>query len=247
MKSQRVQELGFTLLEVTITMGIFMIMVLGITSMLRSTLDIKENLAENRDTINRLNITLARIKKDISLAYLIPKENDLRLKDFKQRTLFKITQSTTGDRLEMTYLGHRPLKRNAQEYELAFVRYELRSSNKNPGQLDLIRGESKRPVSSFTEDIPMEVILEGVTSMTFKTWNGEGFTSVNWDSSRGEWRDLMPHMVRITLVAVDSRALAEARTSFGEPSTDRLVTDVYLTYALDFNPQRPLRTSFRFQ
>ncbi|MCX6123701.1 MAG: hypothetical protein NTV34_02970, partial [Proteobacteria bacterium] len=131
------------------------------------------------------------------------------------KTIFKIDKSGESDKLFLTITGVQPLRKDSQEGDAAFVVYEVRDAKDSPGRKHLYRGSSPLVLEELKTDPPMKVFVRNIRSLRVIAWKGDDWSNDRWDSSRGEWRDKLPQMVKIeietwnegdTEVTVDSPA-----------------------------------------
>lgn len=235
---------GFTLLEVLIAIGLLAGIMLFVTMMLRSGLDLRGALAEQARLIQRGNVALTRIDQDLSHAFLLSSKDSDRSK--KARTIFRIKQSGDSSTLEMTYMGHRSMQEDASEGSQSYVVYKIQESKKFPGRSDLVRGEFPRVPEDFKQDPEFKVVVTDVNSLSLEYWNGERWLRDPWDSTKREQRDLLPHLVRVSLKLWRLDATEGlSRAELEREDFDHFATVVYLPYALEFNQLKKPNSSFR--
>lgn len=225
MKQHR-SERAFTLLEILIAMSILISIVLAVTNMLRSTLDIKLALAERNTVTQKTNRILYQISYDISQAFLVSSKDMLR--DAGQsRTIFKIEKGTDSDTVELTYMGHKAKNVNAKESSLSYVLYEVVPSEKYPGRKNLYRAELPRVPGSFNEKPKKSLFADNIHAIHFYPWQGDDWSKEKWDSSSGSMKDKLPSMVLIEVfVRTDSPIEGEEKET--DISLERYSTVVYL-------------------
>jgi hypothetical protein len=49
------------------------------------------------------------------------------------------------------------------------------------------------------EDPPMRMLAKNIKTFRVIPWRGDDWSTDRWDSSRGEWRDRMPAMVKLEI------------------------------------------------
>ncbi len=227
---------GFTLLEVILSVSILVVMAIGASTLLRASFDMKFALSQNAQVTQSLSRVMQRLSKDIEHTYVINSRDETRFSiDRYGKTIFRY-QTSDGGKLSLTTMSHIPVRKNAKESDLTYVVYELRKSEEYPGRTHLFRGEANFVSDDFNIDPPMELLARNIKTMNFEFWDGDRWLKDRWDSSEGEMRDKIPHMVRIKLEAWDDDP-AEGRGGVGEEndSTDALQTIVYLSRASDFS------------
>ncbi len=233
-------EAAFTLLEVMITLSILVTMVYAIAQMVRTGFDVKEALSQRAKVTHRFNVALEALAKDLTGAFIISTKDTTRDGNQK-RTLFRITKGDS-DSLAFTYVGHQAIRTNAKESDISFVKYEIRESKTEPGRKHLYRGESPRVPKDFKDSIPMFVLAEDVGSLKIEAWQGDEYSKNKWDSSQGDTKDLLPQMVRVTILAWEETP--EERLGKDIKPSVQYTTAIYMPYALDFNELRSRNASY---
>lgn len=227
---RRAAQKGFTLLEILIAMSILISIVLAVTNMLRSTLDIKLALGENNTVTQKANRVLHQISYDLSQAFLVSSKDMLR--DAGQsRTDFKILKGPDSDSIQFTYTGHKAKKADSHESALSYVMYEIRESEKYPGRKNLYRADLPRVPASFKEKPDMTLFTDNIHAIRFYPWKGDDWSKEKWDSAGSSTRDKLPHMVLIEVfVRMDKPVEDEEREM--EVPLERYATVVYLGNSL---------------
>lgn len=231
---------AFTLIEVMITLSILVGIIMTVSQVMRNGFDIKAALSQKAKITHRFDVAMGALSRDLGGAFIISSKDTTRDGNQK-RTLFRITKGDS-DTLAFTYIGHSPLRENAKESDISYVKYEVRESKTEPGRKHLYRGEAPRVPKDFKDEVPMSLIAEDIASIHFEAWNGESFVKDKWDTSNSDTRDVLPHMVRISVLAWE------------QPPEDRLGKDVkpsvqystieYLPMALDFNELKAKSSEF---
>lgn len=227
-------ERGFTLLELIITIGILASLTVAMTSLLRSSFDVRFALAKRSQNTNRIGAAMFQIAEDIRHTYSLATTasnaeyfiaNGLQLG-------MMITTRQNEDRIMFTVANHLPRQRDAQESNLAKVVYELRDSKTVQGRKNLFRGETPRLPEQLDADIDerMRLFLPEVKRIKFHAWNGTDWEQNGWNSVRNQGR--IPRMIKIELEAyeVDPRR-PEGESVSDQDTTVSLVSIVYLPYS----------------
>ena len=199
--STRSKKHGFSLLEVMITMAILLALVVGVSSMLRSSIDLKMALSRDARITQRLSTSMTKVAWDIEHAFVIDR-NDASRGGFGRRfkTIFKIDKIGDGDKLSMTITGNVSGSPGSPKGDTAYVVYEVRDAANTPGRRHLYRGISSATREDLKENPPMSIFVHNIKTFKISPWKGDDWSSDQWDSSRGEWRDRpLPKMVRIEI------------------------------------------------
>ena len=191
---------GFSLLEVMITISILLGLVVAISAMLRSSVEVKVALARDARITNRLSLAIAKVSWDIEHAFVIGLNDAPRGGSERRfKTIFKIDKNSDRDKLSMTITGNLEGEPGSPLGDAAYVVYELRDSKNSPGRRDLYRGAVPANRDDLKEDPPMRMLAKNIKTFKVIPWRGDDWSNDRWDSSRGEWRDRMPAMVKLEI------------------------------------------------
>jgi prepilin-type N-terminal cleavage/methylation domain-containing protein len=191
---------GFTLLEVMITMTILLTLVVAIAAMLRSAIDVKQALARESRVTHRLSLAMSRITFDIEHAFITGLNDEARGGANRRfKTIFKVDKTGESDKLFLSMMGRKQSKKGAAAGDAAYVVYEIRDSKDIPGRKHLFRGISPLTLEDLKTDPEMKLFVRNIKSFRVISWRGDDWSNDRWDSSRGEWRDKLPQMVRVEL------------------------------------------------
>ena len=191
---------GFSLLEVMLAISILLSLVIAVATMLRSTIDLKMSLARDSRITHRLTVAMTRVAWDVEHAFVVGLNDTPRGGSERQfKTLFKIDKSGDNDKVSMTITGNINGVPGAPEGDTAYVVYEVRDAQDSPGRKHLYRGIATATRDDLKEDPPMRIFVRNIKTFKLSTWKGDDWSTDRWDSARGEWRDKLPHMVRIEI------------------------------------------------
>jgi len=192
-------------------MSILMALVVGVASMLRSSIDVKQALARESRITHRLSLAINKITRDVEQAFITGLNDEHRGGANRRfKTIFKIDKSGGSDKLYLTVSGQLPNRKDSQQTDAQFIVYEVRDARDSPGRKHLYRGTSPLVLDDLKADPQnMRVFVRNIKSFKLRPWRGDDWSDDRWDSSRGEWRDKLPQMVRIeieTLAKDDNEA-----------------------------------------
>jgi prepilin-type N-terminal cleavage/methylation domain-containing protein len=191
---------GFSLLEVMIAISILLALVIGVSTMLRSTVDLKMSLARDSRITHRLTIAMTRVAWDVEHAFLVGLNDTSRGGSERQfKSIFKIDKSGDNDRLSLTITGNISGVPGSPQGDTAYVVYEVRDAQDSPGRKHLYRGVATATRDDLKDDPPMKIFVRNIKTFRMLAWKGDDWSTDRWDSSRGEWRDKLPQMVRIEI------------------------------------------------
>lgn len=244
MKNSGLTNSGFTLIEVLITLGLLVALVLGASQMMRASLDLRVSLSERNLVTNRVNTAMQRINEDLTHAFIVNKQMPGRSDKVTARTEFRIERSQ--DVLAMTYFGSRSLRVSEPAGDLGYVVYRLKEAEDGTGRTHLFRGSFPRVPQDFKEEPTMNLFTKNVHTLKFEPWDGDSWSKDGWDSNSRDTADRLPHMVRVTIKVWNddpepgAEPVEESETAFVQYSTI-----VYLPFALDFKELKQRPSSFR--
>lgn len=235
---------GFTLLEVMITLALLAVMMVSVSLLLRGSLDMRLSLSERTTVNSRLNIALENLKRDLEHVYLLSVNRDKELmKDGINYTFFKLTDFAGTTSLSFTTMVSPAYSLREGEGELQRVIYELKESPTFEGRSALYRGSL--PVG-VKDDLKSQLMMEGIRSLSFEMWTGSGW-SRQWDSSKADYRDHLPALVRVVIVAylqdpedADSADELDTEILIAHPGERRTI--VYLPWSQKFPLLKPPST-----
>lgn len=242
-----VGQAGFTLIEVVITIGILMGLTVAVASMLRAGFEVKSGLAEKAKMIHRLSTAIGKLSDDIQHSFYVSAKDTAKNGIGRTiKTVFKIDKGvgTGGDKISLTTKTHRAIKAGAFESDLTYVVYAVQDSKESPGRLNLYRGEFPYIPSDLHDDPPLRLIARDIKSLIIQAWDGEKWSNDYWDTSRGDTRNRLPRMVKITIEAwLHARVEGDTQDESTDQATDKLQTVIYLSDSWEYPEiKEPVKT-----
>lgn len=190
---------GMTLLEVILSLAILASLMMAVSLLLRNATEMKTGIAQVANVNHRLQLAMSKISKDLEHAFMTDK-TDL---DRRTKAIFLINKNSESDQLSLVSFTHRSTTKHSKESDLTYVYYKV--GRGDDGQLThLWRGEAVRVPESFREPPPLRVIAKGIKSLRITPWDGERWVQERWDSTRRDYRNKLPHMVRVELEAYEN-------------------------------------------
>lgn len=227
---------GFSLLEVVITIGILMSLTIAVASMLRAGFEVKEGLSEKAKMVHALSVVIAKMSSDVEQTFFVS-ARDVAKNGIGRtmKTVFRTEKNSAGDKLALTTKTHRPIVASAFEPDLTYVVYEVRDAKDAPGRKHLYRGEAPYIPSDLRDDPPMRLLARNIKSLTIEPWTGERWSKDYWDTGRGDTRNKLPKMVRITVEAwLHDRVEGDGQDETADLATDKIQTVVYLSDSWEY-------------
>ncbi len=227
---------GFTLIEVVITVAILMSLTIAIASMLKSGFEVKAGLSEKAAMNHRLAVVMDKLANDIQLTFYVSlRDADKNGIDRTMKTVFRIEKGPAGDKIALTTKTHQSIRAGANEAEFTYVVYDLRDSTTAPGRKDLYRAETPVIPLDLKEEPPMRLLARNIKAVVVEPWDGAKWSKDYWDTNRGDTRNILPKMVKITVEAWlhDARE-GDEHDEATDAATDKLVTAVYIEEAFPY-------------
>ncbi len=226
------RQSGFYQIEVVISIGILMSLTVAVASMLRSGFDVKAGLSARAKVIHRLTVVMAKVGEDIEHTFFVSTK-DTAKNGISRRTKgqFRIEKSS-GDKLFLTTKTHKTIIAGKFESDLTFVVYELKESKTTPGQKALYRDETPYIPEDMKEEPPLRLLADDIKNITFECWDGDKWTKEPWDTGRGDWRNKLPRLVRVTVEAW-ARDFEEGVAEDQQP-TEMMMSVFYLSESWEY-------------
>jgi len=243
---------GFSLLEVMLSLGILVTLSMALTSMLRANLDIRDALSQNNTVSHKLARVMEKIAVDLEHVYLLSDKDLERYGNpgIRQvKSVFQVTPGSKGDEVRMTTLSHLPMKKDSKESDATYVVYRL-EEDKDTGRTNLIRFETARVPEDFKEEGIGRILARGISEFRVQAWRGDQWSKDRWDSTRSEWKNILPRMLRVEIAAWEDPADPESKSrsvySDDKESFARMKTIVYLMNSLGMKELRSGSASIKW-
>jgi len=207
-----------TLLEIIFAVTLMLIMTMATASVMRNGLDMRIELSQRSRVTHRINIALAKISDDLQHAFIIPSQQ-VFIRKAEIKTLFRIKPWDNSSELRLTTMNHVPHTSGGNESDQTYVVYRIeKDSNNRP---NLKRGEATTMPENLEEDLPMTVLARNIKAIRITPWNGSDWVD-DWDTTRTDWRDILPRMVKVEIEAY----------AYDPPDPDTPVSETDLTVTM---------------
>ncbi len=237
------QQLGFTLLEVIISVAILATLTLSISQMLQSSFDVRFALRRETGLTHRMNALLETLVRDLEHAHILDtKDLDRSTTTRNSKTFFKL-EKFGDDNLKFTTMSNDAFKKNAKEGELIMVYYGLKEDPDRPGFKSLVRGVYKEFAEEPRTFDELEPFIRGIKTFNVQSWDGERWSNDKWDSSRSGQLNKVPYMVR---VVIEFWPDLEQEDLDDKSYAERIDTVVFLRTATQFEQVKKPTKNIRY-
>ena len=232
----RTAHRGFTLIEVLVAMAILAAIAALIFGAFSGMKRSKEGIERVNDRHREGRLAMSRMVRELQSAYISGHQPIAPVAPV-QKTVFKGTQGSPGDRIDFASFSHRRLLEDSRETDQAEISYFASTDPEKPGRVNLMRRMSPRidmypEKGGKTEILATDIDLFQVRYLDAAT----GQWQDRWDTTQAtEQVGRLPLQVQLILVLNGGTRHSAER----ERGTIRLVTKVALpmTKALTFATQ----------
>ncbi len=217
---------GFTLVEVLVAIAILALIAIVIYSAFAGMKRSKEGIERINDRHREGRLAMSRMVRELQSAFIsmhqpIPPVMPV------QKTIFKGTQGSPGDRLDFASFAHRRLVEDARETDQQEVSYYAESDSERSGVVNLVRRVSSRLDMYPEKGGKIEILASDIDLFELQYLDpATGQWKDRWDTTQAtEQVGRLPLQVRVVLVLNGGSRHAADRGQ----GTIRLVTKVTLT------------------
>lgn len=189
-------EKGLTLIEVVVATAIFLMVAIQITSYIKNTKAINEDIQVEKTLYHQASAALHVLSRDIRLSYRRPYQKLEEGEDEPQffggdrheESIWPTFFIGQKQKMDFTTLSHMRLYEDQKESELCRLFYELKKSDNNTGLFQLIRKKLTNIDERNKEKEIEEVLLANIKSFEIKYFdenNPQKWTS-EWNSEKNE-------------------------------------------------------------
>lgn len=203
------REQGFTLVEVMIATAIMTMMITLVWASFSLTIESKKRGEDISDRFHQVRLTMQRMVREMSMAYLSKNDYELTLNQNIQnsRTRFIAKRNNPVDEVTFSSFSHMRLSDSAKECDQTLITYFSAPDPENRSQLNLMRRSTRRlGVEKPGEEGPAYIMLEDVESLHFEFYDAvsdewrENWTTIQADGQQ----DRLPLKIRIYLTMKDA-------------------------------------------
>ena len=220
---RRNSQAGLTLMEVMIASAVMVIMMTLAWRTIANTSDTRRNFEKYEERNHELRMALGRAVADFEAAYLSKNEDTNAT---HPRTMMVAKAASKMPQVHFSTLGHRVLWADANESEQTVVQYLSRDNRENPGHIDWVRAERRRPSTQNPDEEPAEydVLVRNIDKLEIEFWNWKNQDwQDTWDTTQSDGqKGWLPSRVKITITVKnaqgqDIKVSSQARIFMQEP------------------------------
>lgn len=194
------RQRGFTLIELTISLGIIAFMMLTAWAVISGTTSTKKAAEKMQARSHEIRVAMTRMVADISSAYISANQQTNR---DEPRTLFKGKSASTVDDLRFSSMGHVTLWADANESEQTQIYYSAEQDPDDSSMTNLVRREQRRLSDENWKSEPadVDILLHDIEKVSFEYWDWENQDwKQDWDTSAADGKKgKLPTRVKITI------------------------------------------------
>lgn len=197
---------GFTLIEVLVAVSLLAVIMTLVWTTTSQSLRARERIEARSEVYHEARVTLAKIQRDFSMAFLVLLPEDLGKKGdhVAMKTAFHGQDSGKEDSVYFDSMDHLRLFRSSRESETCEVGYKVEKNSEDSHLFQLMRRESPWVDEHPDEGGDWIVLSDHLTGLnleyydaTKKEWTGE------WNSESDIQKNRLPRAVRITITLPD--------------------------------------------
>lgn len=211
--TRRLRQSGMTLIEALIAIAIISLVSALVWSGFAQTMKNKERVEEDLDRYHVISAGLDRMQRELSMAYVSAQENpNAALNHY--RTIFKVTDRSSGDRIDFTSFSHQRLYRDAHESDQNELSYFITSHPEDPGIRVLARREQARVDDDPTRGGRVEILIEDVSDFQLEFLDPlSGQWVRSWDTTQAAGQpNRLPAQVKIMVTMPHPRIRTREQT-----------------------------------
>ncbi len=220
-----------TILEILFSVALLLIMTVSATSIIRNGIDMRFSLSQQAKVNHRMMLAMQKLTEDLEASFVLDTQRlELNPVERSTKSIFAFKMSMDSSELRATTFSHRATRASAQESDQSLVVYRVEKDNTS-GRTHLMRGDSEVLPLQLDEDPPLSILARNVKAIRLTGWNGADWKD-EWNSSRSDWRNTLPRMVRVEIEAYVNEPDDESAPMAENEPTTILRTTVFLPRSL---------------
>ncbi len=203
-KLVKLDEAGFTLLEVMVSVAIVSMIMLLVWSSSNQTLDSKERIEARDMLFQNGRVAFQKLTDDLSMAFLIKKARMRTGINPRPITFFIGEDEGNRDKLRFTSFSHMRFFKGAKESDQCKISYEVIQDPNNYDIFNLVRREQPYLDAETTIQSKPYIVAEDIEDFELEFYDYRKDEWVrSWDSENIDFAGKLPRAVRITLTFPD--------------------------------------------
>jgi general secretion pathway protein J len=196
---------GFTLAEVLIAIAILAIISTLVWGSFARVFESQEVVTRIQERYHGVRLALSRMAREISMAFIYEcRELNTSTGERRYQTIFKVDPASQVDRITFSSFSHLRMTRDVNESDQNVLSYFAREDPDDADVTNLVRSEKVRIDGDPEEEGNVMILCHDIESLHFKMWDRKKKDWVEeWDCSQVEHLNQLPHLVRISLSAMD--------------------------------------------
>ena len=198
-------QLGLTLIEISMAVGILAIMATLTWGSIARSFDAYETVTDIDRRYHNVRVALNRMSSELSMAFLTANSRHRNTRiGRKWVTHFKVEPKGDFHEIHFVSFSHQILRRDAKESDQNEIAYFGERDPDDPDVMNLMRRESSIIDTEFDEGGRAYPLAEGITSFKLRLWNdrSQDWTD-EWDTENSEFAGRLPGFVEITMTVKD--------------------------------------------
>lgn len=193
---------GFSLLEAVVAMAIMGFITLASYYAFEGIVKMKETLESTSESFATARVALARISRELEMAYLT--QNPNKNPEPRFVTVFRGINEEPVDTLHFSTFSHQRLYRESLEADTTEISYTLAPDEEAQGLSVLLHREASRIDGDPENGGVVEILARRVASFQLRYFDPQKQEwEEEWDTEKIEHLQQLPRAVEIVLVVVD--------------------------------------------
>lgn len=199
----RVNDSGFTLIEVLLAMAVLAFVTTIMWGSFSQTAQSKRKLEAAQERTHTARVALMRMSRELEMAYLATETSP----GAYTRTLMTSSSQATVDELSFSTFAHQRLRGGLAEGDTSVVTYYADRDPDDPRVTNLMRRETRRLQAEDAKTLPAEayVLCPDVARVKFTFYDYKKKEWENEWNTRTPGAEFLPSHIRISLTVIDER------------------------------------------
>lgn len=200
-------NLGFTLIELMVSIAVLMLMMTMIFSGQAQMQRSSKRIEARQGAYQQGRVALRKISDDLSMAFLTKAakvEGSSSAANDAFKTFLIGEDKGESDEVRFSSLSHLRYFSGAKESDQCKIAYEVVQDKENPAKQNIVRREQAWLDEKTEVEGKDYVLAEGVKKLNIEYYDErQEEWGPAWDTEKIDWKDKLPIAVRITIEIVD--------------------------------------------